>query len=207
MVAQIRAWALLAQRIFEDSAAETGGMRRLRFVQDVSCNIIVRKVNFDQNTDDDTFGALQIELARQGYNRPDRKYMLFSDAAGNGICGIANVKNDDQPGPANANNTGPRYGRTDAGCWGARVPAHELMHNLGGVQRSAPHTSNGWHCIDEYDRMCYSTRPISRRCRSSARTRRTIGCSTATTMTTSAPTRRTAATSPRNGTPPTMPSS
>jgi hypothetical protein len=29
------------------------------------------------------------------------------------------------------------------------------MHNFGGVQHSAPHSSHAGHCIDDYDVMCY----------------------------------------------------
>ena len=152
----IKTWANDADAIYEESAQETGGHRRIRFVTDSTCNPIVFNAVMG-TTGDDSFGNTISALQGLGFNRSDRKYMLYVDS--NVYCGIGNIKGDDQPGAANINNGGPSYGRTDTGCWGGPVAAHELMHNLGGVQLSAPHSSGGWHCVDEYDRMCYSDSP------------------------------------------------
>lgn len=156
VVDSIRQWARDADDIYYESAVETGGTRRIRFVHDASCVINVANVVIAA-TADDTFAASITALEAQGYNRSDRKYMVFADA--NIYCGIGGISGDDQPGQNNSNNFGPSYGRTDTGCWGGHTAAHELNHNLGGVQLTAPHTSGGYHCVDEYDVMCYSDSP------------------------------------------------
>jgi hypothetical protein len=154
--ASIQQWAADADRIYSTSAVETGGTRRIRFRTFVDgsgiCQIDVFNVVLSP-TGDDTFNNTITELQGLGYNSTIRKYMLFVDA--NVYCGIGTIMGDSQSGQANANNVGPSYGRSDAGCWSGFVAAHEHNHNLGGVQLDAPHTSNGWHCVDEYDVMCY----------------------------------------------------
>ena len=152
----IRHWAAEADEIFRDSAAETGGERHIRFVHNAGCVLTVPNVVMSP-TGDDSFTNTQIALAAAGFNLANRKYMVFVDA--NVYCGIGNIWNDDSANAANLNNGGPSYGRTDAGCWGGPTAAHELMHNIGGVQLSAPHSSGGWHCIDEWDLECYSDSP------------------------------------------------
>jgi hypothetical protein len=152
-----RQWAVDADTIYRNSAGETYGERHIRFVHDANCIPSVANVVVPAGALD-SLGETQDALKALGYDRTDRKYMIFADA--NVYCGIGNIKGDDSPGAANLNNGGPSYGRTDAGCWGGKVAAHELMHNLGGVQLSAPNTSGGWHCVDEYDRMCYSDTPF-----------------------------------------------
>jgi len=145
-------WAAVVDSVYADSAAQTGGTRHVRFLSDASCNVLITDVTVS-TAGDDTLSNTISELQSLGYNRTDRKYLLWVDA--NIYCGIGTIKGDDQPGQGNLNNIGPSYGRTDSGCWGGWTEAHELMHNLGGVQLSAPHSSGGWHCTDEYDRMCY----------------------------------------------------
>jgi hypothetical protein len=108
---------------------------------------------------DDNFDTTISELKSQGYNRKDRIYLAFVDTTAAGICGIGTLWDDDRADSANWNNWGPSYSRVDAGCWGGYTAAHELMHNLGGVQLSAANSSGGFHCIDEYDVMCYSDSP------------------------------------------------
>lgn len=159
--ASIQTWAAGADVIYRDSAGETGGYRRLRFVHDSNCSIIVLDVTISATGSID-FNTMVNRLSALGYNRSDRKYMIFMDV--NLYCGIGSLWGSTTSAQSNSNNSGPSYARADSGCWTDQVIAHESMHNMGAVQHNAPHStylqnqssSNTWHCSDEYDRMCYS---------------------------------------------------
>lgn len=148
-----RTWAAEADAIYDNSAKDTGGSRHLRYVTTADCKVDVREVEIPTGAMAD-FTATINALKTLGYNRTDRKYMIFGDAKV--YCGIGTFAGDDQPGSANRSNLGPSYGRSDSSCWAASVAAHELGHNLGAVNNSAPNTSKAGHCLDEYDIMCYN---------------------------------------------------
>ena len=148
-------WAAAMDNVFSASAAETGGSRRIRFVHDGSCNPVVSRVTLSTAAAN-SFQTTVDELASKGFNRDDRKYVAWVDA--NVYCGIGEVYNDDRAGLNNHNNVYGLFSRVDNGCWGLvgqSVEAHELMHNLGGVQESAPNATTYNHCTDDSDRMCY----------------------------------------------------
>lgn len=140
---------------YQTSAAETGGNRHVRFVHDANCTPTILNVTLS-STGDDNFSNTVDELQALGFNREDRFYLALVDA--NVLCGVAGLWPDDQPGFGNGSNFGPRWARVDAGCWNY-AEAHEHMHMLGAVQLSAPHTSGGYHCVDENDLMCYWDAP------------------------------------------------
>ena len=148
-------WAAAMDNVFDASAAETGGSRRIRFVHDAACAPIVSRVTVSATAGGD-FQTTIDELWAKGFNRDDRKYLVWFDASV--YCGIGEVFGDDRAGQTNANNVYGLFSRVDNGCWGRAgqsVEAHELMHNLGGVQESAPHGTEYNHCTDDSDRMCY----------------------------------------------------
>ena len=153
-------WTAAVDAVFSNSAAETGGVRHVRFVTSSSCDPVVLDVQLS-TTGDDNLSNTITELRNKGYNRSDRKYVVWVDA--NVYCGIAQIYNDSSSGQSNLSNGSSQvageFARIDNGCWGASgqsVEAHELMHALGGVQTSAPHATPYYHCYDESDRMCYS---------------------------------------------------
>ncbi|MCA6091253.1 RICIN domain-containing protein [Streptomyces sp. SCA3-4] len=151
-----RTWAADADTIYFASAQETGGVRHIRFVTGADCTPSVLNVEVPGSALSE-FSAMNSALAAKGFDRRDRKYMIFADAKV--YCGIGTFNGDERPGPTNLSNFGPSYGRTDAGCWGGSTAAHELGHNLGAVNNSAPNTSRAAHCTDEWDVMCYSDAP------------------------------------------------
>jgi hypothetical protein len=154
----IRLWAGVVDSAFNDSAAETGGVRHVRYATGPDCAVDVAKVALSP-AGIAGLGGTAAELAAQGFDRPDRKYLVWVDAYV--FCGLATVKPDDRPSQDNANNGngGPgMVARVDRGCWGAVNPsieAHELVHLLGGSQASAPNANDNSHCTDDADVLCY----------------------------------------------------
>ena len=151
-------WAAHVDSVYARSARETGGDRHVRWVTNSDCTLNVIGLELS-SSGADTLTSMIDELTARGYDRTDRKYLVWTDASV--YCGIAEVRNDDTPDAGNRNNFGPSFARVDAACWGraASVEAHELMHTLGGIQNSAPHATGGWHCADENDRMCLADTP------------------------------------------------
>jgi hypothetical protein len=105
------------------------------------------------------FAATIQAVSEQGYDRPDRKYIMWTDSAA--YCGIAAVSVDDSKVGNQNDGHHPGYARIDRGCWGYQgsVVAHEVTHTLGAVQPTAPNATPYGHCTDEYDIMCYVDGP------------------------------------------------
>ena len=166
----IREWASLVDDVYYESARETGGSRSIRWLTEPSpggaCRIKVDTLALTA-TGDDSFGNTLTESAAAGNTSINRRYVIWVDGTNSAsICGIAQFWHDDQPGQTNGNNggidpgNGTKSTRVDQECWGyGVVEAHELGHNFGAVQASAPNDSGGGHCVDEWDIMCYSDAP------------------------------------------------
>jgi hypothetical protein len=147
----IRLWSSGADQIFDASAAETGGDRHIRFVTTPQCQVDVTEVQVPEGALGSFTSSIDA-LQTLGYNRTDRKYLIFADS--NVYCGIGTYIADNRLGLGNRNNGGPSYGRVDAGCWSSVMAAHEVTHMLGALLPGSPNASGGGSCTDEYDLLC-----------------------------------------------------
>jgi hypothetical protein len=142
VVEPIRGYAAQVDGVISSSAAETGGVRHVRFVTDGACRLVVQKTVLPA-LGASSFANTIAALMAAGFNRTDRKYLVWVDS--HDLCGIAQIMPDDRATSSNLNNGGsPMFARIDTGCWGLpgqSAEAHELMHMLGAVQPSAPHAT------------------------------------------------------------------
>ncbi|MDQ3226704.1 MAG: hypothetical protein M3Q50_08755 [Chloroflexota bacterium] len=145
--------------IFDQSARKTGDSLRVRFVTSAGsgCQVDIQQLQAT-SAEVSGFDSLVGKMQSAGFNRIDRKYLMMVDDSV--FCGVGTFSGGagaDSPTTRAHDFTG--YARVDLPCWDAGTMAHELSHNLGAVQYSAPNTSGGAHCIDEWDVMCYSDTP------------------------------------------------
>jgi hypothetical protein len=94
-----------------------------------------------------------------------RNYLVWLDApAPSGSCGQAAIYDDPTRADSNLNNYGGKaaivFRNGPVGFCSSNAARHEIGHNLGALQRVAPHAFDGAHCNDAYeDTMCYSNAP------------------------------------------------
>jgi len=155
-------------------ALQTGGRRALRFDMGTNCGadyLDVQVVPLPQPReyyrDDPTeFDRLadHVATALGPAAGPRDVFVLADELTDDPVWGIAQVLGDDRADSANASNAGgltaimwtnPTTQPDPTDWWQPTVMLHEITHNLGGVQQSAPHKTAGWHCWDGADVMCY----------------------------------------------------
>ncbi|MEA2459305.1 MAG: hypothetical protein QOC95_2277 [Thermoleophilaceae bacterium] len=93
-----------------------------------------------------------------------RNYLVWLDGPSPiGTCGQAAIYDDPSRKEDNLNNFGGKAAvvfRSGDGFCSSNAARHEMGHNLGALQPTAPHAFDGSHCNDAYeDTMCYTNAP------------------------------------------------
>ena len=145
-VDSFRGWAAEGDAVYQNSAAETGGMRYIRFVHDADCRITVLNVTVSPSGDDD-FWSLTSELKwTKGFTDPESQVPGLPRPQPSRYLRPGrrdprrNDPSADDPSPAtNPNNNTYGFAVIYNGCWSSNVTiAHELGHNFGAVQGNSP---------------------------------------------------------------------
>ncbi|MGZ4271293.1 MAG: hypothetical protein ACXVSX_19035 [Solirubrobacteraceae bacterium] len=155
-------------------AVQTGGARALRFDMGTECGpqyvdiqvVALPHAREYYRDDPSHFSRLAYDVAAAvgSLSGPRDVFVLADKLTDDPVWGIAQVIDDDSAGAGNESNTGgltaimwtnPSTQPDPSDWWQPTVMLHEITHNLGGVQQSAPNHTSNWHCTDGEDLMCY----------------------------------------------------
>ncbi|MEZ5144327.1 MAG: fibronectin type III domain-containing protein [Acidimicrobiales bacterium] len=158
LLASVSGLTGVTDAFFARSAAATGGQRKVRWrtTAGSSCQLAVSTLAVPAATT--TKADVDAALATAGMDQAGRKYFVWIDdttVTGYRDGCLSSIQPDDQPGPANRNNTATGSSVCPLSWGGGFGPPHELAHQLGAVQPSAPHSDGGYHCTEGYDPLCF----------------------------------------------------
>ncbi|MBJ7332153.1 MAG: PKD domain-containing protein, partial [Solirubrobacteraceae bacterium] len=135
------------------------------YVDILSVRLPRTAAQYQQLDANDRMAALETDITPSVSGMAGKvNYLVYADHAyGNdGVAGIGGVYLDDRPTSNNYANGGDMwavaFGESgDPEFLNDRLTTvlHEVSHNLGAVQDSAPHSTQAGHCFDEEDVMCY----------------------------------------------------
>ena len=170
-------------RIEQFLTLQTGGRRALRFDMGTVCgpqyvDIQVVALQSPRSAYLDDFYAVADEV-RAATGDDTRDLFILAEDLTDGTTGVYGtgevIPTEDRPDAGNEHNYGQLTGimwapagtQPDATGWQPTVMLHEISHNLGAVQWSAPHTTppagdptgTYAHCWDGEDVMCYADGP------------------------------------------------
>lgn len=146
-----------ANKLVDDAGIATGSPASLN-VKCVGGLVEVLKEILPTSTASDSFSSVVTDLRAKGYTDGKVKYWVFYDRKDACSCGgTGHVYGDDSLLVTNSNNgNAASMYAVDFGYNSTRIMLHELGHNMGAVQNSAPHSTLGYHCYDGLDTMCYN---------------------------------------------------
>jgi len=154
---KIRELVEAANALVDDAARVNGDHVDLRVVCDGDGEVMVNNEVLATDQSEAGFGSIVTDLRGLGYTDGTQKYWVYYDDTGACTCGgTGHIWSDERAGPENRNNGNmAAMFAVTFGYDSVRIMLHELGHNMGAVQRSAPYTTGAAHCIDGADIMCY----------------------------------------------------
>ena len=148
-----------ANGLVNDAAMATGGTTADLRVLCASGQVVVRNEVLPTPLAQSSFNTIVADLRAKGYQDTRLKHWVYFDDTSACTCGgTGHIAYDDRPTVANLNNgmlPTPMFAVT-FGYDSVRIMLHELSHNMGAVQNSAPHSTGAGHCWDGRDTMCYN---------------------------------------------------